>query len=65
MFLFFQVPPFLQRGSTVLSCHGKITGIVDAKKLTKEQLGLMMTGTEAGELGLDKSMASEKKEEQA
>lgn len=46
-------------------CHGKITGIVDAKKLTKEQLGLMMTGTEAGELGLDKSMASEKKEEQA
>jgi hypothetical protein len=25
----------------------------------------MMTGTEAGELGLDKSMASEKKEEQA
>ena len=35
-------------------CHGKITGIVDAKKLTKEQLGLMMTGTEAGELGLDK-----------
>lgn len=38
---------------------------VDAKKLTKEQLGLMMTGTEAGELGLDKSMASEKKEEQA
>lgn len=27
--------------------------------------GLMMTGTEAGELGLDKSMASEKKEEQA
>lgn len=46
-------------------CHGKITGIVDAKKLTKEQLGLMMTGTEACELGLDKSMASEKKEEQA
>lgn len=46
-------------------CHGKITGIVDAKKLTKEQLGLMMTGTEAGELGLDKSTASEKKEEQA
>ena len=45
--------------------HGKITGIVDAKKLTKEQLGLMMTGTEACELGLDKSMASEKKEEQA
>ena len=25
-------------------CHGKITGIVDAKTTTKEQLGLMMTG---------------------
>ena len=25
-------------------CHGKITGMVDAKKVTKEQLGLMMTG---------------------
>ena len=33
--------------------------------VAREQLGLMMTGTEAGELGLDKSMASEKKEEQA
>ncbi|MBO4902030.1 MAG: ABC transporter ATP-binding protein [Lachnospiraceae bacterium] len=25
-------------------CHGKVTGIVDAKTTTKEQLGLMMTG---------------------
>lgn len=27
-------------------CHGKITGIVDAKNITKEQLGLMMMGSE-------------------
>ncbi len=27
-------------------CHGKITGIVDAKATTKEQIGLMMTGEE-------------------
>lgn len=25
-------------------CHGKITGIVDARTITKKQLGLMMTG---------------------
>ena len=25
-------------------CHGKITGIVDAKSVTKDQIGLMMTG---------------------
>ena len=25
-------------------CHGQITGIVDAKKTTKEEIGLMMTG---------------------
>lgn len=25
-------------------CHGKITGVVDAKTVTKEQIGLMMTG---------------------
>lgn len=25
-------------------CHGRVTGIVDADKTTKEQLGLMMTG---------------------
>ncbi len=29
-------------------CHGKITGIVDAKKTTKEELGMMMTGQEKG-----------------
>ena len=27
-------------------CHGKITGIVDAEKITKEQIGLMMMGHE-------------------
>lgn len=27
-------------------CHGKVTGLVDAKKVTKEQIGLMMTGEE-------------------
>ena len=27
-------------------CHGKITGIVDARTTTKEQIGLLMTGTE-------------------
>ena len=30
-------------------CHGRVTGIVDARSATKEQLGLMMTG--AGEHG--------------
>ena len=25
-------------------CHGKVTGVVDAKTVTKEQIGLMMTG---------------------
>ena len=25
-------------------CHGQITGIVDAKRTTKEEIGLMMTG---------------------
>lgn len=25
-------------------CHGKITGIVDASKVTKEEIGMMMTG---------------------
>jgi len=24
-------------------CHGKVTGIVDTKSATKEQLGLLMT----------------------
>ena len=26
-------------------CHGHITGLVDAKRMTKEQIGLMMTGS--------------------
>lgn len=29
-------------------CHGKVTGIVDAKTTTKEQIGLMMMGSTAG-----------------
>lgn len=28
-------------------CHGKITGVVDAKTATKEEIGLMMTGDES------------------
>lgn len=28
-------------------CHGQVTGVVDAEKVTKEQIGLMMAGTEA------------------
>lgn len=28
-------------------CHGRVTGIVDAKEVTKEQIGLMMTGADA------------------
>ena len=31
-------------------CHGKITGIVDASQVTKEQVGLMMTGETAEEV---------------
>lgn len=31
-------------------CHGKITGIVDAKNTTKEELGLMMTGVKPEEV---------------
>ena len=33
-------------------CHGKITGIVDAKSVTKEQIGLMMTGKTMKEAGI-------------
>ena len=33
-------------------CHGKVSGIVDAKKVTKEQIGLMMTGKTAKEAGV-------------
>ncbi|MBQ4539256.1 MAG: ABC transporter ATP-binding protein [Oscillospiraceae bacterium] len=35
-------------------CHGKITGIVDAKSVTKEQIGLMMTGMSAEKGGKDR-----------
>lgn len=31
-------------------CHGSVTGIVDAKSVTKEQVGLMMTGADAEEV---------------
>lgn len=30
-------------------CHGKVTGIADARTVTKEQIGLMMTGTDMKE----------------
>ena len=36
----------------MILCNGKITGIVDAKAVTKEQLGLMMTGKTAKEMGI-------------
>ena len=29
----------------MVMCGGKVTGIVDAKSVTKEMLGLMMTGS--------------------
>ena len=32
----------LQLDKIMVLCHGKITGIVDAKSVTKEQIGLMM-----------------------
>ena len=28
----------------MILCHGKVTGVVNAKNVTKEQIGLMMTG---------------------
>ncbi len=31
-------------------CHGRITGLVDASSVTKEQIGLMMTGSHSGEV---------------
>ena len=30
-------------------CHGEITGIVDPEKVTKEDIGLLMTGQKIGE----------------
>lgn len=32
----------------VVLCHGKVTGIVDPEKVTKEEVGLLMTGTALG-----------------
>ena len=40
-------------------CHGKVTGVVDAKSVTKEQIGLMMTGTHAEDF-MKKTETSEK-----
>ncbi|HCL02602.1 MAG TPA: ABC transporter ATP-binding protein [Lachnoclostridium phytofermentans] len=34
-------------------CHGKITGIVNAKKATKEELGILMTGGSTKEVAKD------------
>lgn len=45
-------------------CQGKITGIVDAKKATKEQLGYMMTGIEKEE-AQRMCLEAEKKEGEA
>ena len=46
-------------------CHGTITGYRGCEEAHERTAGTDDDGTEAGELGLDKSMASEKKEEQA
>ncbi|HIU25571.1 MAG TPA: ABC transporter ATP-binding protein [Candidatus Copromorpha excrementigallinarum] len=32
-------------------CHGRVTGIVDSDKVTKEDIGLLMTGEEKEEVG--------------
>lgn len=40
-------------------CHGKVTGIVDAKTVSKEQLGLMMTGLTEEEVMKHESERSE------
>ncbi len=37
----------------MVMCHGKVTGIVNAKKATKEQLGMLMTGQEVKEVAKD------------
>ena len=34
-------------------CHGEVTGIVDAKSVTKEQIGLLMTGQKQEEVFTD------------
>lgn len=42
-------------------CHGRVTGVVDAKSVTKEQVGLMMTGATADEVMAEKAPDTEKK----
>ncbi len=37
----------------MVMCHGKVTGIVNARKATKEQLGMLMTGQEVKEVAKD------------
>ena len=40
-------------------CAGEITGIVDARTVTKEDLGLMMSGTRLKELkGVDEYVSN-------
>lgn len=41
-------------------CHGRVTGVVDAKSVTKEQVGLMMTGATADEVMAEKAPEAEK-----
>lgn len=36
----------------MVMCDGKVTGIVDSKKITKEQLGFLMGGKSAEEIGV-------------
>ncbi|MGN0986740.1 MAG: ABC transporter ATP-binding protein, partial [Otoolea sp.] len=43
-------------------CHGRVTGVVDASAVTKEQIGLMMTGTSA-EDALARGQGTEDREE--
>ncbi|MDD6074665.1 MAG: ABC transporter ATP-binding protein [Clostridium sp.] len=43
-------------------CHGRVTGVVDASAVTKEQIGLMMTGTSA-EDALTRGQGTEDREE--
>ncbi len=34
----------------IVLCHGEITGIVDPDEVTKEDIGLLMTGKKAQEV---------------
>lgn len=38
-------------------CHGQVTGVVDAKSVTKEQIGLMMTGSKAEDVMSEEAKA--------